>query len=46
MIIFNLWGHDSQMNIVVQGGKYVLLFYDVNSIITNNHFKSGIAKIK
>lgn len=34
------------MNIVVQGGKYLLLFYDVNSIITNNHFKSGIAKIK
>ena len=46
MIIFNLWGHDSQKNIVVQGGKYLLLFYDVNSIITNDHFKSGIAKIK
>jgi len=46
MIIFNLWGHDSQKNIVVQWGKYLLLFYDVNSIITNDHFKSGIAKIK
>ena len=33
MIIFNLWGHDSHMSIVVQGGKYLLLFYDVNSTI-------------